>query len=451
MGSSGRGPPPQGSSLQPPAPGGAHLLEHRRRRRRSRRSLTILPPNPGAASCRQYQSHIRGLNAYDRHNKFMKDYVQFYGHAKNVDKSLPIKTDKDTLREGYRSILSEEDDIDSTWEKRLVKRYYDKLFKDNTGDILTGIGFGWAQHNGKDNLSGQQDVQAAKEDDPKELKRQRNREYYARNKEEILKRRREAREKKHASTTVVNDEENVAHTPLAMTLDVDPNELQMQMVGEHYSQNMDVVLNRQHEAYGDRRLSMVITNLNDQENGTETPVSTSNGPKELWRQRDMERYAQNRDEILKRQRLSREKRKTASRLLNDDTTVSHTPATGQTGVIQLQGLTFNDIGLSSMQNSSDERVTHNQEINLTNEEDSNWLRRNDAYQRQQRHGKDSTIEDAGIKPSHGSNQPVPRPANNTRRAAEPASHGEDRNDDPYGIFEPIVEHTSLEGLTNEKK
>ncbi|BAT14995.1 Os11g0639000 [Oryza sativa Japonica Group] len=78
----------------------------------------------------QYQSHIRGLNAYDRHKKFMKDYVQFYGHDKNVDNRAPIKTDKDTLREGYRFILSEEDDVDSTWEKRLVKRYYDKLFKE---------------------------------------------------------------------------------------------------------------------------------------------------------------------------------------------------------------------------------------------------------------------------------------------------------------------------------
>uniref|UniRef100_M8CM37 Protein FRA10AC1 n=1 Tax=Aegilops tauschii TaxID=37682 RepID=M8CM37_AEGTA len=68
----------------------------------------------------QYQSHIRGLNAYHRHKKFMKDYVQFYGHEKNVDNSLPIKTDKDTLREGYRFILSEEDDMDSTWEKRLI-------------------------------------------------------------------------------------------------------------------------------------------------------------------------------------------------------------------------------------------------------------------------------------------------------------------------------------------
>ncbi|XP_006663072.1 protein FRA10AC1 [Oryza brachyantha] len=78
----------------------------------------------------QYQSHIRGLNAYDRHKKFMKDYVQFYGHGKDADNSVPIKTDKDTLREGYRFIFSEEDDMDSTWEKRLVKRYYDKLFKE---------------------------------------------------------------------------------------------------------------------------------------------------------------------------------------------------------------------------------------------------------------------------------------------------------------------------------
>lgn len=29
-----------------------------------------------------------------------------------------------------RFILSEEDEMDSTWEKRLVKRYYDKLFKE---------------------------------------------------------------------------------------------------------------------------------------------------------------------------------------------------------------------------------------------------------------------------------------------------------------------------------
>ncbi|MED6148606.1 hypothetical protein PIB30_054682 [Stylosanthes scabra] len=78
----------------------------------------------------QYQSHIRGLNAYDRHRKFIKDYVSYYRQDKPSNVKLPIKTDQDTLREGYRFIRSEEDDMDSSWEQRLVKRYYDKLFKE---------------------------------------------------------------------------------------------------------------------------------------------------------------------------------------------------------------------------------------------------------------------------------------------------------------------------------
>ncbi|OWM78377.1 hypothetical protein CDL15_Pgr016101 [Punica granatum] len=79
---------------------------------------------------RQYQAHIRGLNAYDRHKKFLNDYVSFYGKDKDARVSLPVKTDQDTLREGYRFIRTEEDDKDSSWEQRLVKRYYDKLFKE---------------------------------------------------------------------------------------------------------------------------------------------------------------------------------------------------------------------------------------------------------------------------------------------------------------------------------
>ncbi|XP_061372493.1 uncharacterized protein LOC133314962 [Gastrolobium bilobum] len=78
----------------------------------------------------QYQAHIRGLNAYDRHKKFINDYVSFYGKEKPSNLKLPIKTDQDTLREGYRFIRSEEDDMNPSWEQRLVKRYYDKLFKE---------------------------------------------------------------------------------------------------------------------------------------------------------------------------------------------------------------------------------------------------------------------------------------------------------------------------------
>ncbi|KAK7283891.1 hypothetical protein RIF29_13639 [Crotalaria pallida] len=78
----------------------------------------------------QYQAHIRGLNAYDRHKKFINDYVSIYGKEKHSSLKLPIKTDQDTLREGYRFIRSEEDDMNPSWEQRLVKRYYDKLFKE---------------------------------------------------------------------------------------------------------------------------------------------------------------------------------------------------------------------------------------------------------------------------------------------------------------------------------
>lgn len=216
------------------------------------------------------------------------------------------------------------------------------------------------------------------------MKRQRDREYYARNKDDILKRRREAREKKQASTALLNVNQNVPHTPLAMSQDVDPKELHMQMEREQYSQNMGDVLKRERQAYSERKMSVVSADIiNVQENETQTPVSMSIDPKELRRQRDRERYAQNRDEILKRQRLSREKRKATTGLLNDDNTVSQTPATGQSVVTQLQKLTCAVTGLSNIQNSSHERVPHNKENNLTYDDESNWLHRNDAYQMQQ--------------------------------------------------------------------
>ncbi|GFP84862.1 protein fra10ac1 [Phtheirospermum japonicum] len=96
----------------------------------------------------QYQDHIRGLNAYDRHKRFLNDYAGYYGKHKSARETLPVKTDQDTLREGYRFIRTEEDDMDHSWEQRLVKRYYDKLFKEyciaDMSQYKTGkIGLRW--------------------------------------------------------------------------------------------------------------------------------------------------------------------------------------------------------------------------------------------------------------------------------------------------------------------
>eukprot|EP00250_Pteridium_aquilinum_P002644 c12867_g1_i1 orf=635-1099(-) len=80
---------------------------------------------------RHYADHLMGLNAHDRHKKFMNDYVLHYSKSSTgVEQRRPIKTDQDTLRETYRFIRTEEDDLDSSWEQRLAKRYYDKLFKE---------------------------------------------------------------------------------------------------------------------------------------------------------------------------------------------------------------------------------------------------------------------------------------------------------------------------------
>ncbi|MCO5582251.1 hypothetical protein L7F22_036143 [Adiantum nelumboides] len=80
---------------------------------------------------RQYADNLMGLNAHDRHKKFMNDYVLHYSKPSAlVEQRRPIKTDQDTLRETYRFIRTDDDDLNSSWEQRLAKRYYDKLFKE---------------------------------------------------------------------------------------------------------------------------------------------------------------------------------------------------------------------------------------------------------------------------------------------------------------------------------
>ncbi|CAI5977432.1 unnamed protein product, partial [Closterium sp. NIES-64] len=77
-----------------------------------------------------YRDHLLGLNAFQRHQKFVHDYVHFYSRSASSSAAPTFKTDLDVLRESYRFIRSEADDAEGTWEQRLAKRYYDKLFKE---------------------------------------------------------------------------------------------------------------------------------------------------------------------------------------------------------------------------------------------------------------------------------------------------------------------------------
>lgn len=72
------------------------------------------------------------LSEYDRHKKLINDYFRIRGgsalHLKR-DTSRN-KFDYDVIKENHKFLWDIDDDVPETWEARLAKKYYDKLFKE---------------------------------------------------------------------------------------------------------------------------------------------------------------------------------------------------------------------------------------------------------------------------------------------------------------------------------
>ncbi|XP_013379279.1 protein FRA10AC1, partial [Lingula anatina] len=81
---------------------------------------------------RRQRFHILSMDAYSRHKKFINDYMIYYGGKWSEFKQNKSvgKTDLDVIRENHRFLWTEEDNPDDSWEKRMSKKYYDKLFKE---------------------------------------------------------------------------------------------------------------------------------------------------------------------------------------------------------------------------------------------------------------------------------------------------------------------------------
>ncbi|EMP42131.1 Protein FRA10AC1 [Chelonia mydas] len=99
---------------------------------------------------RNRRFHLIAMDAYARHKKFVNDYILYYGGKKEdfQRSGASDKTDLDVVRENYRFLWKEEDAVDMNWEKRLAKKYYDKLFKEYCIADLTRykenkFGFRW--------------------------------------------------------------------------------------------------------------------------------------------------------------------------------------------------------------------------------------------------------------------------------------------------------------------
>eukprot|EP01083_Nonionella_stella_P085383 236775_1 len=73
---------------------------------------------------------FRSLNAWERHQKYIRDYVKFYGDQTETKTAEPGVSEADILADHYRLIRTDEDNDNSTWEKRIAKKYYDRLFRE---------------------------------------------------------------------------------------------------------------------------------------------------------------------------------------------------------------------------------------------------------------------------------------------------------------------------------
>ncbi|XP_062858696.1 protein FRA10AC1 [Trichomycterus rosablanca] len=81
---------------------------------------------------RNRRHHLISMNAFDRHKKFVNDYILYYGGKREDFRRARTKdrTDLDVVKENHRFLWRDEDEEDMTWEKELAKTYYDKLFKE---------------------------------------------------------------------------------------------------------------------------------------------------------------------------------------------------------------------------------------------------------------------------------------------------------------------------------
>ncbi|KDR23273.1 protein FRA10AC1 homolog isoform X3 [Zootermopsis nevadensis] len=80
---------------------------------------------------RTLKAALSSLSVYDLHKRLINDYMVYYHGKTNLLKRNKSrdKRDIDVIRENHR-FLWDEDDVPESWEAKLAKKYYDKLFKE---------------------------------------------------------------------------------------------------------------------------------------------------------------------------------------------------------------------------------------------------------------------------------------------------------------------------------
>ncbi|KIY96747.1 putative Protein FRA10AC1 like protein [Monoraphidium neglectum] len=91
-----------------------------------------------SARSEHWRSTFAGLTAFERHQRLLRQLGAYdgaggqeQGGADDPAAALAgIRTDADVLRQSYRFIRRPEDDARDSWEVRLARRYYGRLFRE---------------------------------------------------------------------------------------------------------------------------------------------------------------------------------------------------------------------------------------------------------------------------------------------------------------------------------
>ncbi|KAJ3165013.1 hypothetical protein HK101_000320 [Irineochytrium annulatum] len=102
-----------------------------------------LPLAAAGTTSSVFRKEFTSYSAYDKHKLFVNNYLHYGAGGTDNRKAGLVeaarqantgKTEVEILREHHRFLRDEEDDEDvsapTTWEQRLAKKYYDKLFKE---------------------------------------------------------------------------------------------------------------------------------------------------------------------------------------------------------------------------------------------------------------------------------------------------------------------------------
>ncbi|KAM0874175.1 hypothetical protein ACQ4PT_037644 [Festuca glaucescens] len=244
---------------------------------------------------------------------------------------------------------------------------------------------------------------AVQRPDPKELKRQQERERYARNKDEINKKWRESREQKKATSAILKENQTPSKTSLAISLGIPTvtvpsgatpfdgqNSLQSKQTASSNKENLhcDYYAIGSSRGCGLQPPNQALSSLEDKQ--------------ALKRERENLRYELNKDVILQRLRETCHRKKAKCVLTSGEHTQLDTPVsnicatglyTGKSAVIQLhQTPNIEDIttaGLQSFAPPIEQPIA---------DEDCDWLHRNDTYQMQKIGGRMRPVNIPNAKP-----------------------------------------------------